>query len=452
MLNRHGFRLLLTVLVLFVGDVFALGWALALAYLVRILIPFSSKPIMLENVLPLATAYVVVVVFLLAAQGLYPGFGLTSVKELERLITTISVSAVVVAAVALLNGQYFLPRSVWLLGWAFSMVTLPMERLGLKSWLGRFGWYGIPVALLGHKALAEQIATALVAARRLGWKPVGIFAPLEWRNVPESVDVVILVLGTHEMAMLNGEVLRLNARFRRVILAETWPHLGSLWIEPRDLGGRLGIEFRYYLFSRTAQMIKRVVDLVLAVMGLVAFSPFLALIAAAIWLDSPGPIIFRQERLGLAKSRFDLLKFRTMVPDAERRLQELLESDPALREEYEHFHKLGRDPRVTRVGRLLRKFGLDELPQLWNVLRGEMSMIGPRPYLPAELNDMGESADIILRVRPGITGWWQVLGWNETTFRERLAMDVYYISNWSLWLDAYIFLKTLVVLLRGRGK
>jgi len=452
LLRRRGFQSLFTVLLLLIGDVAALVAALAAAYLVRLYFPFSGKPLHLHDVFPLAATYVLVTVFALAAQGLYPAFGLTSVKELERLVTTLTVVAIVVGAVALLNGLYFLPRSVWLLAWLFSLVFLPVERLGLRSWMGRFKWYGVPVALIGNELLAGQIARGLVASRRLGWRPVGVFSPTAWEKIPPDVDVVILVLGTHEMAALNGEILRLNARFRRVILAETWPHLGSLWIEPRDLAGRLGIEFRYYLFSRTAQVVKRTVDLALALGGLVALSPFLGIIALAIRLDSPGPVIFRQERLGRAKTHFGLLKFRTMVVDAERHLEELLARDPRLREEYEHFHKLSRDPRVTRVGRWLRKFGLDELPQLWNVLRGEMSMVGPRPYLPSELGDMGESADIILRVRPGITGWWQVLGRNDTTFRQRLAMDVYYISNWSLWMDAYIFLKTVVVFLRGTGK
>jgi lipopolysaccharide/colanic/teichoic acid biosynthesis glycosyltransferase len=140
-----------------------------------------------------------------------------------------------------------------------------------------------------------------------------------------------------------------------------------------------------------------------------------------------------------------------MVIDADQRLAELLQMDPQAQREYQAHHKLAHDPRATRVGRILRKFSLDELPQLWHVLKGELSLVGPRAYMPSELQDMGEYADLILKIRPGITGWWQVMGRHSTTFQHRLQLDEYYLSNWSLWLDVYILLKTGWVLLSGHG-
>ena len=145
------------------------------------------------------------------------------------------------------------------------------------------------------------------------------------------------------------------------------------------------------------------------------------------------------------------LKFRTMHTDAEARLAGLLDSDPALRAEYGMFHKLNVDPRVTGIGRLLRKYSLDELPQIWNVLIGDMSLVGPRPYLEREIPEMAQKEAIVLRVKPGVTGIWQVTTRNESTFEERVNLDVEYVRNWSPWLDLYILARTVPVVIGGTG-
>src|SRR3712207_2076823 len=158
---------------------------------------------------------------------------------------------------------------------------------------------------------------------------------------------------------------------------------------------------------------------------------FLAL-CLLVWLESRGPVFYSAKRMGRDDTLFSCVKFRTMVPDAEAVLQRILEEDPALREEYSKYHKLRDDPRVTRIGRFLRKTSLDELPQLWNVLRGEMSLVGPRPYLPRESSEIGETQGEILRAYPGITGMWQVGGRNSTSFAERVQIDRNYVRNWSI--------------------
>jgi lipopolysaccharide/colanic/teichoic acid biosynthesis glycosyltransferase len=140
-----------------------------------------------------------------------------------------------------------------------------------------------------------------------------------------------------------------------------------------------------------------------------------------------------------------------MHADADRRLQELLETSAPLRAEFEQFHKLSADPRITRVGRFLRKYSLDELPQLWNVVTGEMSLVGPRPYMEKEIPDMEQREAIVLRVRPGLTGIWQVTTRNEATFQERVTLDVQYVRNWSPWLDLYILARTVTVVVAGTG-
>jgi lipopolysaccharide/colanic/teichoic acid biosynthesis glycosyltransferase len=174
-------------------------------------------------------------------------------------------------------------------------------------------------------------------------------------------------------------------------------------------------------------------------------------IALLIRLDSPGPVVFRQQRWAGGTRTFDLLKFRSMHIDAEAQLKRLLDSDPALRQEYETYHKLSFDPRITPFGRFLRKTSLDELPQLWNVLMGEMSLIGPRAYMPSELPEVGEAAAVIGTVRPGVTGYWQVSGRHRTSFQERVAMDVFYVRNCGLLFDFYILFRTVFVVFKGEG-
>ena len=244
---------------------------------------------------------------------------------------------------------------------------------------------------------------------------------------------------------------KLSEKFRKVTLLVPYYNLGSLWITPRDLEGRLGLEITYHLLSRPANIIKRSLDIIGSLLLILVLSPLLIAISVLIYIESSGPILFQQERLGKNGASFIAIKFRTMVNDAEEKLKLILENDLEARQEYQTYHKLSNDPRITKIGNLLRKYSLDELSQLWNVLRGEMSLIGPRAYMPSEADEIGDYIDIILRIRPGMTGWWQVMGRQNTTFSHRLRMDEYYISNWSLWMDLYIFYNTFWVVISGTG-
>jgi lipopolysaccharide/colanic/teichoic acid biosynthesis glycosyltransferase len=177
------------------------------------------------------------------------------------------------------------------------------------------------------------------------------------------------------------------------------------------------------------------------------------LAALYLWirLDSQGPAFYQSERLGQDGKIFLCLKFRSMFVDADERLRDMLAADPARRLEYETYHKLDDDPRITRAGSVMRKYSLDELPQLYNVLAGEMSLVGPRPYLVGELKDMNGYDEAILEAKPGMTGYWQVSGRNEVTFDERLEMEAHYVRNWSIWWDIIILTQTVMVVLSRRG-
>jgi exopolysaccharide production protein ExoY len=195
---------------------------------------------------------------------------------------------------------------------------------------------------------------------------------------------------------------------------------------------------------------KRVLDVVGAIVLAAVFSPLILAIALLMRREG-GSVIYKHRRIGRDGRAFECLKFRTMVSNADQVLRELLEKDPAIKAEWVRDHKLRCDPRVTRLGKFLRRTSLDELPQLWNVMRGEMSLVGPRPVVREELLRYGRNVRAYLSAKPGITGLWQVKGRNDTDYRRRVVLDTYYVRNQNLLLDLYILLKTTRVVLGGSG-
>jgi Undecaprenyl-phosphate galactose phosphotransferase WbaP len=197
--------------------------------------------------------------------------------------------------------------------------------------------------------------------------------------------------------------------------------------------------------------IARVMDISLILLAAPYIILAFLILAISIKLDSPGPVFYRQPRIGRFGRKFYVYKFRTMVQNADQVLQEYLDSSPELRAEWLATHKLKQDPRVTRLGAALRKLSLDELPQLWNIILGDMSLVGPRPIVNAEVEKYGKCFDLYIQVRPGLTGLWQVSGRNNTTYERRVELDEYYIRNRSLKLDLQILWKTVFVVVRKDG-
>jgi Undecaprenyl-phosphate galactose phosphotransferase WbaP len=230
-----------------------------------------------------------------------------------------------------------------------------------------------------------------------------------------------------------------------------------LWQMVRDCGGQAGIEIRDELLMPCRQLFKRVFDVCAVLAGGLVISPLLVAIAFAVKLGSPGPVFYGQKRVGYGGKELTIWKFRTMRVNADAVLREYLDNDPELRMEWERTHKLQTDPRITRVGRFLRATSLDELPQLWNILRGEMSLVGPRPivddanYDREYVADYPEAYQLYLRVRPGITGLWQVAGRQHRSYYLRPQLDAYYVRNWSVWLDIFLLVRTVKTVLRREG-
>jgi undecaprenyl-phosphate galactose phosphotransferase len=264
-------------------------------------------------------------------------------------------------------------------------------------------------------------------------------------------DIILAVpsLGPEKLHRLTdrGEMLTETIRIA--------PGFGSIFtfgVEVDNWGSVMTLAVPRNLVKPWNILIKRSLEYVLALVLFILLAPVFLAVSLAIKLDSPGPVIYRQKRLARNNRVFSMLKFRSMVINNRPLLRDLLEQNREAKRDWSRFKKIRRhDPRVTRVGRFLRKHSLDELPQLINVLRGEMSLIGPRPYLPQEKKKIGRSLPIISLVKPGLTGLWQVNGRNRLAFSDRLAWDEYYIRNWSLWLDMSILLRTIKTMAKSEG-
>ena len=266
-----------------------------------------------------------------------------------------------------------------------------------------------------------------------------------------GVDTAIFAMLDTKREHLARFVDSSRDSFRHVVII---PDLGGITnsaVVARDFAGTLGVEMRHNLLDPWAQRIKRILDVLAVIVGGLLIGPLLIATVILIKLDSRGPAFYGHRRLGAENSYFRCWKFRTMYTNAEQLLDQYFQGNPHFRAEWKQNFKLRNDPRVTCVGRFLRKTSLDELPQLWNVLRGEMSLVGPRPIVDAEIPKYGTAYEMYRRVRPGISGFWQVSGRSDTSYTERVTLDSYYVCNWSVWLDFVILARTIncVVLRRG---
>lgn len=233
----------------------------------------------------------------------------------------------------------------------------------------------------------------------------------------------------------------------RIRLSSGLYELFTTGVQVREVGFIPLVSLNRTRITGMDKLMKATLDYVGALVGLVLLAPMLAVIAVLVWLDSGRPVIYRRRVVGLYGREFDAYKFRTMIVDADA----YLEAHPDMKEEWEQTGKIRDDPRVTRVGRWLRKYSLDELPQLFNVLKGEMSLVGPRMITPTELDHFGRWRHNLLTVKPGLTGLWQISGRADLSYGERVRLDMHYIRNYTIWLDLKLLLSTFWAVAQGRG-
>ncbi len=497
-------RLVTTLLIL--SDVLALSLGSVLVGL------FASTETLQSTRIFGVIALMPVCVAAFGAVHLYGIPPLSPPEELRR--TTLTTSFVYVGfwlVTGIMGGSLRpLMHGAWALGWVTSLFGVPLLRGLTRAVFGKRKWWGYPVVVMGAGKVGREVVANLRRRPELGLRPVAILDDNPARhgtlraawgeddikvegvdNGPPSVALEVAnssrratweqfsevegvpILGGMELAPILAQRLGIEIAvladpeldsthvlniieayadgYTNVLVIPDLFDLSQFGAPTKNLGGIMGIEVRRQLLLRGPRFAKRLMDVTFTITGGLLILPLLVLIGILVRLDSPGSAFYRQKRLGQDGVRFEALKFRTMYGDGERRLQEVLDQDPKLKAEYEEFHKLADDPRVTRMGRLLRKYSLDELPQIWNVLVGEMSLVGPRPYLAREIPEMKQQECMVLRVKPGITGYWQVTERNSSSFERRVRIDVEYVRNWSPWLDLYVLGRTIPVVLGGTG-
>ena len=438
-----AFILLLVDLLLTAGSFF-------LAYAVRSLFTLDGFTVMPVGIyIWLLWLMLPIWAILLPAFGVYSSRFLSPKDQFVQLTKAVGFAWVVLAAVLFFVGYEATSRLIAAFTLVINYVALVSYRMLLFAVRQNSQTWSRQVAIVGDPEAAEELVAAIEAHREWGLRAVGVFPEAEASEVLErgGIDEAIFVvdrqrLDSCEELFLMCEELGITAR----VVLDLFPHTISR-MELHELKGVPLLTFSPTPSDEVVLFIRRVMDVVFSGLLLVAASPIMASAGVAIKLTSRGPMFFKQERCGLHGRPFVMYKFRSMVDDAEQRRYEL----EALNEMDGPVFKSSRDPRVTKIGKFLRRFSIDELPQLYNVLKGDMSLVGPRPPLPQEVQRYQRWQRRRLSMKPGITCLWQISGRNQVGFDEWMKLDLNYIDNWSLLLDLKILLKTVPVVLMGKG-
>jgi Undecaprenyl-phosphate galactose phosphotransferase WbaP len=456
-------------LALAAADIVTLEVSLYLGFLMRqwaaAWFPIGLEPTVFIGL----TAGVLALPFAYYVLGLYPGYGLDDVEKLRRRVvaTAIVFGSLLVWDYLTQDGMW--SRGVLLASWAVATIAVPMSATWIQNALVRAGCWGTPVIVVGARDAGARLVATLKDDRRLGLVPVG-FLDYDTSLIGSTVagvtvlgpvssaeryarDVKVAALALPELSGPQLAYLSSKLPFSHVIVLPELSGLPTSSVSPRDLGGILGLEIKKNLLLPHNRVLKRILDYLIAVPAFVFTLPLVLYLSLAIVAISPGNPFFAQTREGKAGRKIRVLKLRTMYRDAEARLKQHLEADPALQAEWQRFFKLRHDPRILPyVGSFLRKSSLDEVPQLFNVLKGDMSLVGPRPFPDYHLAKFNLSFRELRRsVPPGLTGLWQVSARSDGDLVAQEALDSRYIRNWSLWLDLHILSRTVIVVLAARG-
>jgi undecaprenyl-phosphate galactose phosphotransferase len=419
----------------------------------------------------------VVVIGFLAIDGTYTA-RLPFWRETNQVLKVVLLSfLLILASISLgkMSGEF--SRTILVLCCLFTLVLMPAGRWVTKNLLVRSGVWVQPVLVLGAGSTGCLVAQALLRDRYLGYKICGFLDddPAKKKSGLRVNGFCFPVLGGFadcERIMVETGVHSLVVAApgmpssRLVELVNSLQRIAASVLVVPDLFGLPveGVKADYFfdeqvltfrldnnLASPVNRIVKRCFDFVLGLISIICLSPLLAVIAGAIKLDSPGPALFAQDRIGQNSKHFRCYKFRSMTANAQEMLSQLLQDNPEFQQEWQYHYKIKNDPRITRVGKILRSTSLDELPQLLNVLKGDMSLVGPRPITDQEVPYFGNHIENYYLVRPGLTGLWQVSGRSEMDYRRRVSLESWYVRNWSLWTDITLILRSIIVLLSKNG-
>jgi exopolysaccharide biosynthesis polyprenyl glycosylphosphotransferase len=407
------------------------------------------------------------------ANGLYAQQNLLGgTREYDKVFRSSTVGFLLIVVAGFLQPNLIIARGWLLMAWLFTWVFASIGRFGLRRFiysLRRHGFFLTPAVIVGANQEGRWLAEQLMSWETSGLHLVGFVDKKEPVTTPlfhnlvclGSVDQLGEIITRHQI----GEVILASSAistrdylldiFKRYGVSDTVNIRMSSGLYEVITTGLTVNEFAYvplvYVnkvrLTGSDHLLKLMLDYLITVTGLIVISPLLLAIAILIRLSSPGPIIHKRKVMGINGKHFYALKFRTMVVNGD----EVLDAHPELKEELAKNHKLKDDPRVTKIGAFLRKFSLDELPQLFNVLSRDMSLVGPRMISPEEMSMYKQFDMNLLTVHPGITGLWQVSGRSDISYDERVRLDMYYIRNWSIWLDLQLLFQTIPAVLKGRG-
>ncbi|MDR0382984.1 MAG: undecaprenyl-phosphate galactose phosphotransferase WbaP [Spirochaetaceae bacterium] len=414
--------------------------------------------------------YLPVFIVVFQMLSLYPGIALAPAEELRHFTVGCAISfGGIIISRYVEDSEFDAITAAFFVGFVFSTFILLVCRSIARCLLNLTKIGGIPAVIYGSGSLARMLVDKLLEDRTLSYIPAVILDENaefdEYKGVPAlngfALGPVLVKKFNLKMAMIAMPALKENelyglmvhsvSAFRYYVLVPSFLNLTNIWMNIRDFNGMLGFASTNNLKLRWNRITKRLLDIFIVVTAGAIILPFLLIVALLVKLTSKGPVLYGHTRIGMNGKPFKVYKFRTMASNAEQVLARLLASDPKMREEWERSHKLKNDPRVTPLGKFLRMTSIDEFPQLINILKGEMSLVGPRPVVEAERIKYGDSFDLIFSTLPGLTGLWQVSGRSDANYFDRVSFDTYYLQSWSIWLDLWILYKTIGVVLSRRG-
>jgi exopolysaccharide biosynthesis polyprenyl glycosylphosphotransferase len=411
--------------------------------------------------------------FIFAATGLYQRKNLLGgTQEYSAVFNATTLGMFSVIAVGFLLPDFIFARGWLLMAWVLAFVSVAAGRFILRRvvYIMRSqGYFIAPAVIIGANDEGISLANQLKKWQSSGIHVLGfidkkipagrlVFEDLPCLGPAERLDEIINTYGVEEVILATSAISsrdKMLEIFKRygvasgvnVRMSSGLYEIITTGLTVKDIAYVPLVEVNPVRMTGVDSALKLMLDYTVTITGLIAIFPMLLLIAIAVRLDSPGPIIHRRRVMGMNGRQFDAFKFRTMRVDGDA----ILASRPDLQAELAQNHKLKDDPRITRIGGFLRKFSLDELPQLFNVLRSEMSLVGPRMISPVEIDKYNKWDMNLLTVRPGITGLWQVSGRSDISYEERVRLDMHYIRNWSVWLDLQLLTQTIPAVLKSRG-
>jgi len=403
--------------------------------------------------------------------NLYPGASLAPAEELRRVTySTLIVHTGIILSRYIYYLKFDTVSAALAISFVCSAIGLLVGRSITRSFLSVSGLGGIPAVIYGAGYTGRALVDRLIASKNACYVPVLILDDdtekgNEYRGIPIihdtkagpeivkrfNIKIALVAMPSLSQQDLKTLITTSVSAFRYNVLIPDFISVTNIWMSVRDFGGILGFATSYRLNMFWNLWIKRFMDISIILIGSIIFFPLFLCIIILVKISSPGPVLYSHERIGQKGKRFMAYKFRSMVIDADEKLKQLLEQDSSLRKEWEENQKLKNDPRITAIGRFLRKTSLDEIPQFINVLKGEMSLVGPRPIVDSEKEKYGAEFQRVFSVKPGLTGLWQVSGRSNTGYADRVSFDTYYLQSWSVWLDIWIILKTIGVIVKGNG-